>query len=180
MLCSFEKNGCPTLVETCLESQTQQFFPWVSELGSDMCESQTQLPVHWVFVWCTYVVVIKGRAQQILAEFVKETKLSLHWVPLLYTYRRRSQTQQPLLSHCSSGSANPCWVGGRRLKYSIAVLVERGLNHLVLSCVSLTRCSTFDESIRLAACWTLSGAIRQQCGGESVVLFLSQEVVQIL
>ena len=44
-------------------------------------------------------------------------------------WRRRSQTQQPLLSHRSSGSANPCWVGGEELESGTAKpgwLRERG------------------------------------------------------
>ena len=49
-------------------------------------------------VYVRSTVVIQGRAQQILAEFVKETKLSLHWVPLLYIYISEEESDSATLA----------------------------------------------------------------------------------
>ena len=68
-------------------------------------------------------------------------------------WRRRSQTQQPLLSHRSSGSANPCWVGGESCSQAGLTVCEGSLSSYPLAAWARLRATGLLS--QSAACWTL-------------------------
>ena len=130
-----------------IESRTQHLLCWVTELWRGLGgEPDSEFPMlsHrlwrnlcgelWEAKWgvrlsilqnilslCAGYIVIRGRLSKSFLSLWSGLSCPYTESPLLCTYRRRSQTQLVLLSHCSSGSEIPCWVeGGSQEEYQLS------------------------------------------------------------